>query len=57
MGPAPPSYEALRGQLLGVASWALAATGWVYVLLPRLMLDALFGESGDALESCVFRAQ
>ena len=33
-------------QLLTVASWALAGSGWAYVLLPRPTLDALFGESG-----------
>ena len=40
------SYEAMRAQLLTVAAWALAGSGWAYILLPRLTLDALFGESG-----------
>ena len=47
MGRSPAaSYEAMRAQLLTVAGWALAGSGWAYVLLPRLTLDALFGESG-----------
>ena len=46
MGPAP-SYEALRGQLLCVASWALAATGWAFMMLPQFTLHACFGESGE----------
>jgi len=46
------SYEAMRVQLLMVASWALAGTGWAYILLPRLTLDALFGESGEGHKRC-----
>ena len=42
------SYEAMRVQMLTVASWALAGSGWAYVLLPRLTLDALFVVSGES---------
>ena len=45
MGPTP-SYAALRGQMLSVASWALAATGWAYIVVPRFTLHAMFGDSG-----------
>ena len=37
----------MREQLLRVAGWALAGSGWAYILLPRVTLYAFFGESGE----------
>ena len=44
-GPTP-SQANLRAKLLLGASWALALTGWSYLLLPRITLSAYFGASG-----------
>ena len=46
-GP-PPSQQDLRAKLLQGASWALALTGWSYILTPRMTLSAYFGASGGA---------
>ncbi len=44
-GP-PPSQQGLRAKLLQGATWALALTGWSYILTPRMTLSAYFGASG-----------
>ncbi len=44
-GP-PPSQAGLRARLLQGATWALALTGWSYILTPRMTLSAYFGASG-----------
>ena len=49
-GP-PPSQAGLRAKLLQGATWALALTGWSYILTPRMTLSAYFGASGDPLSS------
>ena len=49
-GP-PPSQQDLRAKLLQGASWALALTGWSYILTPRMTLSAYFGASGEPLST------
>ena len=53
-GP-PPSQPDLRAKLLLGASWALALTGWSYLLLPRMTLSAYFGASGAVRNSAHIR--
>ena len=48
-----PSQAGLRAKLLLGASWALALTGWSYLLLPRFTLSAYFGASGAVLHANV----